>query len=76
MRQRENERKLLGKQRPVTIQSAQSSDTFEKKEKLSVQQNLDKMSPKVLFQLEEMKFEMALLKDLKAEVSQIRESMQ
>ena len=42
---------------------------------LPVQQNLDKMSLKVLSQLEEMRPEMALLEELKAEVSQIRESM-
>lgn len=74
--ERQNERKLLGQQRPLTIHSVQSSDTPVKKEKSSAQQNLSKIPPMLLSQLEEMRSEMALLKDRKAEVSQIRESMQ
>lgn len=75
--ERQNKRKLLGQQRPITIHSAQSSDApVEKNEKLLAQQNSGKIPPMVLSQLEEMRSEMALLKDLKAEVSQIRESMQ
>lgn len=75
--ERQNKRKLLGQQCPLTIYSVQSSDTPVKKyEKSSAQQNLSKISPMLLSQLEEMRSEMALLKDLKAEVSQIRESMQ
>ena len=76
--ERQSKRKSLGQQqRPITIHSAQSSDApVEKKEKLPVQQNSGKIHPMVLSQLEEMRSEMSLLKDLKAEVSQIRESMQ
>lgn len=74
--ERQNKKKLSGQQRPVTIHSVQSSDaTAEKNENPPTQQK-SKVSPAVLSQLEEIKSEMALLKDLKAEVSHIRESMQ
>ena len=73
----QSKRKLIAQQRPVMIHSAQSKDSpVEKEEKLSAQQRSDKISPMLLSQLEEMRSEMAVLKDLKAEVSQIRESMQ
>nr|XP_020481890.1 uncharacterized protein LOC109976004 isoform X3 [Labrus bergylta]XP_020482305.1 uncharacterized protein LOC109976603 isoform X3 [Labrus bergylta]XP_020483510.1 uncharacterized protein LOC109978500 isoform X3 [Labrus bergylta]XP_020515601.1 uncharacterized protein LOC110004405 isoform X3 [Labrus bergylta] len=73
----QNKRKLLGQQRPINIHSAQSNTApVEKNEKPSTQQNSGKIPSTVLTQLEEMRSEMTLLKDLKVEVSQIRESMQ
>lgn len=74
--ERQNKKKLSGQQRPVTIHSVQSSDaSAEKNENIPTQQK-SKVSPSVLSQLEEIKSEMALLKDLRAEVSHIRESIQ
>ena len=71
----QHKRKTLG-QRLANINSTQSSDApVEVKEKNSVKQNT-KTSPNVLSQLEEIRSEMAMFKELKAEVSQIRESMQ
>lgn len=75
--ERQSKKKLLGQHRPVTIHSAQACDApVEKNEKTPAQQNSSKIPPMVLSQLAEMRSEMAMLKDLKAEVSQIRESMQ
>jgi hypothetical protein len=71
----QHKRKTLG-QRLANINSTQSSNApVEVKEKNSVKQNT-KTSPNVLSQLEEIRSEMAMFKELKAEVSQIRESMQ
>lgn len=73
----QNKKKQLGQQRPVNIHSVQSSTApVEKNEKPTAQQNTGKASLNVLSQLEEMRSEMALLKDLKVEVSHIREFMQ
>ena len=73
----QSKRKLLGQQRPVMIHAAQSNDApVEKIEKQCAQKNIDKIPPMVLSQLKEIRSEMALLKDLRAEVSQIRESIQ
>lgn len=74
--ERQNKKKLSGQQRPVTIHSAQSSEAPAEKNENPPTQQKSKVSPVVLSQLEEIKAEMALLKDLKAEVSHIRESMQ
>lgn len=73
--ERQMKKKMAGQQKPVTVHSAQSSDVpAEKNEKPATNQN-PKVSPVVLSQLEEIKSEIAVLKDLKVEVSQIRESM-
>ncbi|KAJ8014366.1 hypothetical protein DPEC_G00039480 [Dallia pectoralis] len=74
--ERQNKKKLSGQQRPVTIHSVQSSDAPAEKNENPPTQQKPKVSPAVLSQLEEIRSEMALLKDLKAEVSHIRESMQ
>lgn len=74
--ERQNKKKLSGQAQPATIHSVQSSDAPAEKNEKSAPQNTSKVTPIVLSQLEEMRSEMALLKDLKAEVSQIRESMQ
>ena len=76
--ERQNKRKLLGQPRPATIHSVQSSDVpVEKNDKsTTTQQSPAKPPPAVVSQLEEIRSEMALLKDLKAEVSQLRETMQ
>lgn len=73
--ERQMKKKMAGQQKPVTVHSAQSSDVpVEKNEKPATHQN-PKVSPVVLSQLAEIKSEIAVLKDLKVEVSQIRESM-
>ncbi|KAK0135228.1 hypothetical protein N1851_028947 [Merluccius polli] len=75
--ERQNKKKLLGQPRPATIHAVQSSDTpVEKSDKSPGQQNSVKLPPTVALQLEEMRSEMAVLRDLKAEMCQIRESMQ
>lgn len=73
--ERQMKKKMAGQQKPVTVHSAQSSDvSAEKNVKPSTHQN-PKVPSVVLSQLEEIKSEIAVLKDLKVEVSQIRESM-
>lgn len=69
--ERQHKKKLLGP--AATIHSVQSSDApVEKNDKSPAQQNLTKLPPTVVSQLEVMRSEMALLRDLKAEVSQIK----
>ena len=75
--ERQNKRKSLAQSKPTTIHSVQSSDApVEGNDKSPAPQNPVKLPPAVVSQLEEMRSEMAVLKDLRAEVSQLRESMQ
>lgn len=75
--ERQKKKKLLVHQRPATVHSAQTSNaSVEKKEKMQIQQNTDKIHPELLSELREMRSDMALLKNLRAEISQIRESIQ
>lgn len=68
---------MLTPQRSTTIHSAQTGDNIaEKKEKNTVQLNGSKVQPDILSELKEMRSNMALLNDLKAEVSQIKEFIQ
>ncbi|KAL6454997.1 hypothetical protein MHYP_G00365650 [Metynnis hypsauchen] len=74
--ERNNKRKMITPQRPVPVHSVHSEVTLvENKEKIT-QPKQCKMHPEVLSELKEMKSGMALLKELRAEVSQIKESMQ
>ncbi|KAK0144570.1 hypothetical protein N1851_017078 [Merluccius polli] len=67
--ERQNKKKLLGQPRPATIHAVQSSDTpVEKSDKSPGQQNSVKLPPTVALQLEAMRSEMAVLRDLKAEI--------
>jgi hypothetical protein len=72
--ERQNKKKLLGQPRPATIHAVQSSDTpVEKSDKSPGQQNSNvKLPPTVALQLKEMRSEMAVLRDLKAEMCQIK----
>lgn len=70
--ERQDKKKLTVPQRHATVHSAQSDHTpNEKKEKTSQASN----KTDILSELQEMKANMILLKDLKAEVSSIKESM-
>lgn len=68
---------MVTPQRSAAIHSAQTSDNpAEKKEKTVAQHNSSKTQPDILTELKEMKSNIALLNDLKAEVSQIKEFIQ
>lgn len=74
--ERQDKKKMHAPQRSVTVHSAQSDyTTTEKKDKIS-QLSHSKSQTDILSELQEMKANMTLLKDLKAEVSSIKESMQ
>lgn len=74
--ERQDKKKMTAPQRPVTIHAAHSDQTpIEKREKTS-QLSQSKNKVDILSELQEMKANMTLLKDLKAEVSSIKESMQ
>ncbi|XP_034096642.1 uncharacterized protein LOC117562844 isoform X1 [Gymnodraco acuticeps] len=74
--ERQNKNKLLTQQRPTAVHSAQSSETTaEKKEKNTNLDQNSRFQPDVLNELKEMQSDMALLKNIGAEVAQIRESM-
>lgn len=70
----QNKRRMLTS-RTAAIHSAQTDTHPVKKEKLTHLENI-KMQPDVLSELKEMRSNMALLHDLNAEVSQIKEYMQ
>lgn len=75
--ERQNKKKLFIQHRPTTVHSAQSNDTpAEKKIKNPNLEHTSKLQPDVLNELKEMRTEMAQLKNLGAEVAQIRESIQ
>lgn len=74
--ERQEKKKMNTPQRSVTVHSAQSDHTnIEKKEKIN-HLSQSKSQTDILSELQEMKANMTLLKDLKAEVSSIKESMQ
>lgn len=75
--ERLDKRRMVPPQRSAAIHSAQTSDhPAERKEKIAAQQNGSKMQPDILSELKEMRSNMALLNNLKAEVSQIKEFIQ
>lgn len=76
-KERQDTGRMLTPQRSVAIHSAQTSDhPAEQKEKATVQQNNRKMQPDILTELKEMRSSMALLNNLRAEVSQMKELIQ
>lgn len=75
--ERQDKRRMLTPHRSAAIHSAQTCDSpGEKKEKTTVQQTSSKVKPDILSELKEMRSNMALLNDLKAEVSEIKEFIQ
>lgn len=73
----ESERQDKTPQRSAAIHLAQMGDnTVEKKEKNTVKLTGSEVQPDILSELKEMRSNMALLNDLKAEVSQIKEFIQ
>lgn len=74
--ERQDKKKMHALQRSVTVHSAQSDHTTtEKKDKISQSSHI-KSQTDILSELQEMKANITLLKDLEAEVSSIKESMQ
>lgn len=70
---RQNKKKLLTQQRPTTVHSVQSDDTpADKKSKNTHSEHTSKTQSDVLNELKEMRPDMALLKNLGAEVAQLR----
>lgn len=69
--ERQNKNKLLIQHRPTTVHSAQSSDTPAEKKNPNLE-HTSKLQSDVLNELKEMRTEMAQLKNLGAEVAQIR----
>ncbi|KAI2647357.1 Chaperone protein ClpB [Labeo rohita] len=77
--ERQNKKKIAVQHRSVVVHSVECNDISapaEKKGKTSLQENKNKHNPDLLNELREIKSDMALLKNLSAEVSQIRESIQ
>lgn len=74
--ERQVKRKMTISQRPVAVHTAQSDHMpAEKKDKTSTPGH-SKNQVDILLELQEMRTNMSLLKDLKAEVASIKESMQ
>lgn len=72
--ERQDKRKMAMPQCSAAIHSAQSSSTpIEIRKETPVQQNNIKMQPDILSEFREVRSNMALLSDLRAEVSQIKE---
>ena len=75
--ERQDKRRMLTPQRSAAIHSAQTSDSLtEKTEKKTVLQASSKVQPDILSDLKEMRSNIALVSDLKVEVSQIKEFIQ
>lgn len=74
--ERQNKKKLLTPQRPTTVHSIQHNETpADKKMKNNNPEQPNKTQPDVLNELREIRSDMAILKNLGAEVAQIRESI-
>lgn len=74
--ERQNKKKLLTQQRPATVHSVQPNETpAEKRGKNQNPEPTNKIQPDVLNELKEIRSNMAVLKNLGAEVAQIRESI-
>ncbi|KAL7883023.1 hypothetical protein SRHO_G00006810 [Serrasalmus rhombeus] len=74
--ERQNKRKMTAPQRSVAVHSAHSDVTSVEDKERVTQPKQCKIHSEVLSELKEVKSGMALLKELRAEVSQIKESMQ
>lgn len=76
-KERQDKKKHTVPQRAAAVNTVQPSDTPVSAEKKTVQmQSIAAPSPDLLSEIKEMRSEMVFLKDLRAEVSQIRETMQ
>ncbi len=74
--ERQSKKKLQAQQQHPKLHSVQVSEVaVEKKENMSCHKSTQKREPDILSELKEMRTEMALLKDLSVEVSQIKESI-
>ncbi len=74
--ERQSKKKLQAQQQHPKLHSVQVSEVaVEKKEKMLCHKSTQKREPDILSELKEMRTEMALLKDLSVEVSQIKESI-
>ncbi len=74
--ERQNKKKLLSHQHPTKVNPVQVNEVaVEKKAKTQCHKNTEKLEPDILSELKEMRSDMALLKDLSLEVSQIKESI-
>ena len=74
--ERQNKKKLLTQQRQTTVHAVQSADTpADKKKKDQNAEHSNKAQPDLLNELKEIRSDMALLKNLGAEVAEIRESI-
>lgn len=74
--ERQNKKKLLSQQRPTTVHSLQSDTPADKKGKNLKPESISKAQPDLLNELKEIRSDMALLKNLGAEVAQIKEIIQ
>ncbi|XP_033182193.1 uncharacterized protein LOC117152945 [Anabas testudineus] len=74
-KERQDKKRQTAPQRHPAVHAIQSSDLNGDK-KLTSKQTITMLTPDVLSDLKEIKADIVLLKDLKAEVSQIRESIQ
>lgn len=74
--ERQNKKKILPQQRPTTVHTVQANDHFtDKKVVAPKSEPTNKTHSDVLNELKEMRSEMALLKNIGAEVAQIKESI-
>ena len=74
--ERQNKKKLLTQQRSGTVHSVQHNETpSDKKTKHHNLENPNNKQPDLLNELKELRSDMAILKNLGAEVAQIRESI-
>lgn len=73
-KERQDKKRQTAPQRHAGVHTVQSSD-ISGEQKCTTRQNIATLPPDVLSDLKEIKADIVLLKDLKAEVSQIRESI-
>lgn len=73
-KERQDKKRLTTSQRHTGVHAVQSSDASGDK-KCAARQNIATLPPDVLSDLKEIKADIVILKDLKAEISQIRESI-
>lgn len=74
-KERQDKKRHAAPQRATSVSTVQTGE-LPRETKTSTQQSRSQMSPDVLSEIKEMRSDMVLLKDLRAEVSQIRETIQ
>lgn len=72
--ERQNKKKLLAQQHPK-LHSVQTTEVSAERKEKTCHKSTEKREPDILSELKEIRTEMALLKDLSVEVSQIKESI-